>query len=588
MRGIVTTTGVILTVFLSVLAPGFAPAKGLAEPGKGEEAAAAAPEKKSEYLTLKVPALSDAFSSFPVAVINEERILLKDLNSALAASGQEKEEQGKGPGKIDYPTMLNRMITIKLILQEARNIGLDELPEVKNDKEAFARMALRDLLIEEITKGARADEAEVEKLYKENVKEWKIKSLLFEKEDDAQKMEEALKSGGSFDELATKAVTEKAAKGSYQGEYMKARQLLPQITDALRKMEVGSVSPRIRVEGGKKNSGFVLFMLEEIRFPEDHAAREIAREAVLAMKKVEAVKDFKRTVYKRDLKMNAKLIKSLDYEAKKPGFDALLKDTRPLVLIKGEKPLTVAEFSKALKEKFYHGVEKAADSKQINKKKFDVLEEILDKRLYRKEALKRKIDTAEKYREKIKEYEGSLLFGAFLQKVVVPEIRISEEMLKGYYNEHIREYTYPEMVKISSLAFDKKSDAEAALEKLRKGADFNWARHNVAGQADAAATEGLLSFNGEVLTVRDLPDGIRKSMQGAAAGDASLYTAEEGHHYVFYVQDVVPSTQQPFEEVREVITKNLFSERLMKAVDEWAAKLKEAASVTIYLAGTDK
>ena len=53
------------------------------------------------------------------------------------------------------------------------------------------------------------------------------------------------------------------------------------------------------------------------------------------------------------------------------------------------------------------------------------------KESFRKEALRLGIDKTEGYKNKVKEYENSLIFGAFVQKAVVPDIKLKEEELES-------------------------------------------------------------------------------------------------------------------------------------------------------------
>jgi len=144
-------------------------------------------------------------------------------------------------------------------------MGMDELPEVKKEMSATRKVKARDVLIDDITKDVKADETEVEKLRKQMVKEWKLKSVLFEKEDDANKMAEEVKAGKSFEELAAKALEDKTAKSQGEGGYVKAKELLPEVAAALATMEPGAVSTVVKVSG--KEEGFAIMKLEEVRYP---------------------------------------------------------------------------------------------------------------------------------------------------------------------------------------------------------------------------------------------------------------------------------------------------------------------------------
>jgi parvulin-like peptidyl-prolyl isomerase len=378
-------------------------------------------------------------------------------------------------------------------------MGLDELKELKERVDVFAKVTLRDELIERQIKDVKPDEKVVEELYKESIKEWKIKAILFEKEEDAKNMEGLLKDGKGFDETLKKFLTDKKGKGSEEGIYQKNKELQPEIAEALSKMQVGSTSPVLRIK-----AGLVIFKLEDIRFPEDLKIRKEVELEVLRQKQTETFLKYDKTLKVKYVRINQELLKSLDFESKEPGFEKLLKDRRVLAEVKGEKPITVGEFTEYLKQQLFHGVEKAVESKRLNKRKDTVLDEMLQKRVLRKEALRLGIDKTETYKNKVKEEENGLIFGAFVKKAVAPEIKIKEEEVKTYYEQHIKEYTYPEMMKIDGLVFLKRDDAEKALTSLRQGTEYQWLKANAEGQVDKSRS-GVLDFDGKLLTTKDLP-----------------------------------------------------------------------------------
>jgi parvulin-like peptidyl-prolyl isomerase len=511
-----------------------------------------------------------------VATVNDEPITLQEFNQELASLHAGVTEEKK-VGKTKESALLRRLINMRLILQEARRIGLDELPEVKNMVDVYSKATLRELLIERHLKDAKPDEKDVERLYKELTKEWKIKSVIFEKEDAAKKMEEEIKAGGDFDELAKRVVADGTAKGGEEGKYVKGKDLLPQIAQTVSKMEVGSISPIIQV-----GTGFVILRVEDIRFPEDPEAKKLAVKQALYLQKEKLFKEYNDALMKKYVKVHKEILDGLDYESKEPGFQKLLEDQRVVAEIDGEMPITVAELTEALSQQFFHGIERAIESKRLNEKKMLVLEEILYKRVLRKEALRLGIDKTDAYKNKVKEYENSVIFGAFVQKAIVPDVRVTEEESKAYYSKHIGEYTSPEMMKIRSLAFVKRNDAERAIEKLRNGTELQWLMENAEGQVDKN-TPDLLTFDRKSLTVRDLPEGVRKVLSGAKPGDFRLYASPEGYFCILSIEDVVPAKPQSFEEAKKAVSNKVFSEKLNKAVEAWADKLRAASDVKVYM-----
>jgi len=535
-------------------------------------------------VNLSVPVMSPLFENVPIAEVNDEVVTLKELGDALVSSHEGRTEGEKQAARIDFSTILKRLINVRLIVQEAREMGMDELPEVKEALKRNSNAVTRELLIEDIAKDVKADETEVEKFRREVVREWKIKSVFFEKEDDAKKMEEAIKAGKDFDELAAKAIEDKTAKGRGEGGYVKPKDLLPEIVKVVSEMKTGAVSPIVKVGSGN-SAGFTIIKLEDIRYPEDPETTERARGAVLDVARSEAVRNFKREAFKKTVKINNKLLDSLDFESKEPGLQKMLKDTRDVATVEGEKPVTVADLSKGMSERFFHGLERAAEGKQVNAKKREILDNLLEKRLFEKEESKRGIRNTEKFRNKMKEYEDSVLFSLFVQRVLFPDVKTNEEDLKAYYNDHAGDYTTPEMMKVSSLVFETGEQAEKALDRLKKGADFNWMKSNTEGQVDSSKTD-VLSFPGTTMVIRNLPEGVRNALSGAKSEEYRLYQSPEGHFYVLYIRDVVPAALQRFEEVRDEIKKKVFNEKLNASVEEWADKLRVTADVKIYLSNS--
>lgn len=537
-------------------------------------------------ITLKAPLYSPLFSRFPVAVVNGEQISLESIRNSLA-SAHESREEGKLTGKLDFAKMLDRLITVKIISQEAMNIGLDEGFEYKKMMDDYSSQLLAGLLKADVTRDVTADPLTVEKLYKESVLEWKIKSLVFENESDAQTMIDALKAGKSFDELAEKALADKKARGGQQGEYIKPKELLPHIAQTLSTMETGSVSPVIKPVPEQKEQGFIILKLEDKTYRDDPEARQAAQDTVLGMKKREMMEQFLRSSFKQNVTIKKRRIDNLDYDSAKVDFAKLLADTKVLAEIEGVEPVTVGDLTEALKAKFYHGLKAAAEGAKINNAKDEVMNDLLNKRLLRREQLKRGIDKSEEYEKRLSEYRDSVLFGMFIQKEVIPHVKLSQDEIKAYFEEHKDDYVYPEMLKMTSLVFTNKSDAETALVKLRKGTDINWVRTNAAGLADKKDAEDLF-FQGSTVIARNLPGDMYRAILGAKRGEYRLYEAPAGRYCVLSIQDVIPARQQSLEEVADAVTKKVFDQSVNRSVQDWDQKLRANAEIEIYLADGEK
>lgn len=374
-----------------------------------------------------------------VAKVNDEPITLEEFNEALnALHGHGAMDDVKKTTKIDYEAPLTRLINTRLILLEAKNIGLDEMPIYQQRIEEFSRQGLGALLLENQTKDLKPDQKEVERIYKEEVKEYFVQSMKLEKEEQATKLAKEIESGQDFDAVITKAIADGTATGTVEAQYFKQTNMLPQIAQALAKMKTNDVSPVIPIQGG-----FVVMKLKGIRYPDDAQAKQRVEDSVLQGEKEAVKKNYIEALQKKYGKIDEDLLKSVDYEAKEPGLENMLQDKRPLCTIEGEAPITVGDIAEQLKKKFFHGVEQALGKGKVNQQKEDLLYKILTTRVLLKEALLQGIDKTDVFKNTVEEYKTSLLFGAFVEKVVLPDIHIDEKDIKQYYQENIASYSTP-------------------------------------------------------------------------------------------------------------------------------------------------
>ena len=513
-----------------------------------------------------------------VASVNGEAITLDELTREIAGA-----EKANAPAtKIDRQAelgVLQRLINMRLIVQEAKNIGLDKLPENKMMVDAFAKEALREELAEKVMAGAKADEKEVDKIYREAVREWKISAVLCEKEDDAKRFAAELKTGKGFVELAKAFKANGSAKQIEEGVYLKPKDMDKQLAGAVSRMAVGTTSAVVRT-----TTGFAVLRLEDVRYGDNPEEKEKARQTVLDRARRSTLNAYNESLKKKFVTVKQDVLDGVNYDAPSPAFDALLKDSRVVAEIRGDKAVTVGELTEQLRYQFYHGLNRAMERKRLNARKGVTLEGIIHRRLFRREALRQRLDKTESYRGKVRDYEAGLLFETFIRKVIQPDIKLTEAEVKAYYDAHAKEYSSPEMLRIRSLAFRTRGDAENVIEKLKDGAEFQWLAAHAEGLVGDDA-KGVWSFDGKPVMTQELPEGMQKALARARAGEVRLYASREGYFYALAIQDVIPSKPQPYEEARHVLAQRVMGDKLKAAVEDYAGKLRSASDVKVYLKG---
>ena len=506
-----------------------------------------------------------------VASVNGEPVTLDELNR--------QRPPGAAPDPATDQQLLRRLINVRLIAQEGHRMDLDKLPEVRKALDAYAPVTLREELVERTVKGLTADPREVEEMYRAAVREWTVSAVLFAGEEPAAAMAAELAAGKDFAELARTYLAAGKATKVDERVVLKREGADPAVVKALAGMAAGATSGVIRTGAGN-----VVLRVDDIRYPDDPAARTKAERASLFRKRREAVTALDTALRARYVRVDEAVLKSIDYEAASPGMDGLLKDRRVLARIKDDKPITVAELTEQLRFQFFHGTQMAAERKRLNAKKAEVLDGMLHRRVFRKEALRLTLDKSDAYRDKLREYEESVLFEVVLRKAVVPDVRVTEEETRAYYEAHRGEYTTPEMVRMRSLAFGSQSAAEATRELLRTGADFQWVAGRAEGQLDPNAA-GVLTFGNRPVMTSELPEGIRKAIAGAKSGDVTVYVAPDDRYYVLAVDSVIAAQPESYENLSGKMRERVVNLKIERAVEDYADKLRALSEVKIYLAG---
>jgi len=513
-----------------------------------------------------------------LATVNGEPVTAEDLRWQIGSMHEGMLESEAKVGSPDPLGLMQRVIDAKLIVQEARNIGLDELPEVTSTLEMGRKELLKRFLIDERIKAVQeGDPAEVERLYADSVREVRIQSVLFEAREDATTFESAVRGETGF-EQAVEPFVEAGTAATQGAQYIRVREMSPEVAAVVVELEPGSISAPLDVSGG-----VAIIQLLDVRIPDDPEAREAAAQTALTHRREEDLRVYTEEMRQRYVKVNEKVKDSLDFDSGVTDLDAYRNDDRIVARVKGAEPVTVGELTQRVEQLFFHGMNEAAARKRINNKLPGVLDRIVLERATELEAKRLGIKDSSDFKSSWKAQEEGVLFSAFVRKVVNPEIQVAEEELQTFYDEHLDDYSTPAMMRLQGLVFEDREHAEAGLDKLRRGSDLNWMRTNASGLIDAADdSEGLLDFNDRLLSLPTLPEEIRDAVEGASAGDFRLYAQPDGAVYVLAVNEVFPSLPQPFGEVREEILQRVFLLEREQAVDQWTADLREASEIEVY------
>jgi len=511
-------------------------------------------------------------AALPIARVGDRTVTLSELTAAIGAAHRSHADGAKA-GRKDFRRVLDRLIAARLVAQEAEAMGLDELDEFKAELARFEEMLLKRELQEIALRGLKPDPAEVERIYGEMTREWQLSSALFEKAADA-KLVAAAALDGDFAALVRQAVASKKATGGETG-WFTPEKMLPPVVEAVIKLKPGQVAPPVQVTGG-----FALVRLVGVRQRKDPAARRRAEAAALEAARSRRLREYYEAMERKRVHRDQKLIDGLDFEAPAPGFAALEQDARAVATIDGAPPVTVAEVAAEVRAAFFHGVNEAIKEKRVNAKKQQYVDSVIARRLVALEVAGLKLADSPEHKRAVAEERDATLFNLFVQQVVAPDVKVTDQELQAYYDAHKKEFTYPAFYSLQSLAFATAPAARAAFDKLKAGTDFNWLRQNAEGIAPTGPD--VLQLDGSAIAAGGLSPEVAKAVTGARAGDVRLMD-RGALHYVIAVRQVTEPRAQPFAEVRKDIAPKVFDEQLQKSLDDWLAKLRKARPVKVYI-----
>jgi hypothetical protein len=518
------------------------------------------------------PLFAPDSTALPVAKVDDEAITLGQLMDSLAMAHMGRKEGAAV--QHDFRPALDRLIDVKVVAIEAREMALDELPEVNKAIAAEEQSELIGGVRAIAMKGVKADPAEADRMYRVAVREWKLRSLLFDKEVDAKAFQKAVRKGGDFEALGKKAIASKKAKGTTDAGYAAPSSMLPQVATAIAKAKQGAVGIV------KVPEGWSIFQVAGARYPDSPEAKSRAEVRALQAAQARAVERCYVGLEKKYANIDWKLVDRLDFEAPKPGFAALKKDKRVLARITGEEPFTVADLAQGLEMKFFHGVESPVKEHRVNAEKHVVFKTLLRRRLVMKDAARLGLASSQSHQRHMAEFREATLFTAYVERAIMPQVKVTEEEGKVYYEKHKAEFTSPAMYRLESLVFTTPAAAQSALDRLRQGTDFKWLRTNAEGQVKEDARAANL--DGTTVSSTALTPGLRAQLAGAKNGDYRLEQIE-GQYFLVRVVATTDARTQSYQEARETIGKKLIGENLSKTLQASAEKLRKARTVTVYL-----
>jgi len=186
-----------------------------------------------------------------LASFGEDTITLGEFNQLWKEVPEEYKLQ------LDKSMVLDQMISEKLLIQEAKDMGLEEDKDILEQIKKITEQILVQVLIEkEILDKVDASEEEVLDYYEQNKDSFTKKeqvhlyNILLETEEEAQNVLAQLKAGEDFSEIAIEKSSGPSAAQGGDLDYIAKGTIIPEIEEVVFSLELEELSEVVKTDFG--------------------------------------------------------------------------------------------------------------------------------------------------------------------------------------------------------------------------------------------------------------------------------------------------------------------------------------------------
>jgi parvulin-like peptidyl-prolyl isomerase len=509
--------------------------------------------------------------------------------------GEVEREWNNFPDKYETKLeALNHLINVELIVKKARELGLDEDEEVKNQIQQEAdeksensteQILILSLIKQEIDDQLmRITEAEIAQYYKANKEEfyvpdmYSLQEIVVETEEEVKAVLKEIKTGVDFALLAQeKSMGLTAKKGGYLGYISNDSAKLfgyDNFKEIASVLKVGEISKIIKTE-----KGYYLLKLLEIR-----SAYQETLEKTKGFIERKLTRERRENTYNEwldNLKEQAKIQVAFNLGEISEEFLSSKPPETVLVSFRGGE-ITLGEFDKAWGN---------PDNKNEYKTKEKLLENMLKEKILVQRAreigleedenvssqIKAAIEQIKKEREEmIKINTQQALIDAVMKVEVYDKVKLSEEEIAEYYKENKENFIKNEEYHFHHILVETKEEAESILEKIKVGANFaELAKERSLGPSGEKG--GDLGFITRGRTIKPFEDAAF----ALKVGEISEVVETEFGYHIIKLEEISPERQKTLEESSIEIEDILLPGKQQDAFTNWLSSLRDEANIQI-------
>ena len=166
-----------------------------------------------------------------------------------------------------------------------------------------------------------------------------------------------------------------------------------------------------------------------------------------------------------------------------------------------------------------------------------------------------------------------------LRKLLEPQVTVTDEEIKKYYDENLEMLKTPEQVKASHILVATKEEADAILAQVKNGSDFAALAQEKSLDEGSKANGGDLGYFGR----GEMEEAFETAAFAGEPGSLSDVVQTTHGYHVIKVTDKKAAQTPTLEEKKEDIRKQLVDTQISTITSTWMQEKRSQAKIENYL-----
>lgn len=179
----------------------------------------------------------------------------------------------------------------------------------------------------------------------------------------------------------------------------------------------------------------------------------------------------------------------------------------------------------------------------------------------------------------IDDLKKSMKSQVLLKKILAPQVKITDDDIKKYYDENLETLKVPEQIQASHISVATKEEADAILAELKNGGDFATLAKNKSLDTATKDNAGSLGY----ISSGNMDEAFDTAAFALKAGETSGAVKTSTGYDIIKVTDRKAAYTPTMEEKKEDIKTAITTQQLASLSTTWLQEKKSQSTVENYL-----